>query len=119
MVNIAFTHLPRDFSLAYMFTYLFKAFVIFTLSTQLTNLRSVFRKTQPQPVGLNVHLQCIGLLTWRNMQPRVTAADRQVEIRIQHVALVHPVVLRVTRRQVCKVQIAWTKKHTSTREALI
>jgi len=65
----------------------------------------------------NVHLQCI--LTWRNMQPRVTAADRLVEIRIQHVALVHPVVLRVTRRQVCKVQIAWTKKHTSTREALI
>jgi len=35
------------------------------------------------------------ILTWGNMQPRVTATDCLIKIRVQHVALVHPVVLRV------------------------
>jgi len=36
-----------------------------------------------------------GVRTRSNMQTCVAAADRQVEIRIQNVAFVHPVVLRV------------------------
>ena len=49
------------------------------------------------------------ILTWGNMQPRVTATDCLIKIRVQHVALVHPVVLRVALQQVCKVQIACTE----------